>query len=129
MASGSYLALGQATSADPEWARSQDAYNASGATLYYLYIPDQVAELFTGLDLVVPGSVTCPAWQPHTQPVTRREDAATLPRAVNPDHCRDPVSEDVVARRRGQLSRASAGFRWCPGRRLAGNAALVLGPW
>ncbi len=70
--------MDQATNVDPEWARAQDAYNESGATPYYMYDPDEVAELFTGLELVEPGLATCPEWQPHARAVTRREDAGTL---------------------------------------------------
>lgn len=76
--SGSYLALDQATNTDPEWARAQDAYNASGATPYYMYSPEQVAELFTGLELVEPGLASCPEWHPHTPASTRPDEATTL---------------------------------------------------
>ena len=76
--SGSYLALDQATNTDPEWARAQDAYNASGATPYYMYTPEQIAELFTGLELVEPGLASCPEWHPHTPARTRPDEATTL---------------------------------------------------
>jgi O-methyltransferase involved in polyketide biosynthesis len=53
----------------------ESTYNAQrGGGQVYNFSRDQVAELFTGLDLVPPGIVPAPTWrpeQPETQPVKR----------------------------------------------------------
>jgi hypothetical protein len=64
--SGSYLALSHATADTHEEASKEaaDAYQRRGQTLY-LRPRDQVAEFFTGLDLVKPGLVWAEHWRPQ----------------------------------------------------------------
>lgn len=76
--SGSYLALNQPTDTDPGWARAQDAYNATGAMPYHLYSPEEIEELFSGLDLVEPGLAECSEWQPHVPAVIPVAEANQL---------------------------------------------------
>jgi hypothetical protein len=46
---------------------AQRLYNESGAVPYRLRSPDQIAELFEGLELVEPGVVSCPRWRPDAR--------------------------------------------------------------
>jgi hypothetical protein len=66
--SGGYLALYQATDADPAINEAARQYNQSGAEPYHLRRPDQIACFFDGLDLVDPGLVPIQDWRPEHSP-------------------------------------------------------------
>ncbi|GAA1553641.1 SAM-dependent methyltransferase [Actinomadura kijaniata] len=71
--SGSYLAVYDATNVlRPETAEAIEIWNRSAEPPYVLRTPDQIAEFFTGLELVEPGIVSCPLWRPvdeGTEPI------------------------------------------------------------
>jgi S-adenosyl methyltransferase len=63
--SGSYLSLNDGTSViSAEMGEAQEDYNESGAIPYNLRTPEEIADFFTGLELVEPGVVSCPLWRP-----------------------------------------------------------------
>jgi S-adenosyl methyltransferase len=62
---GSYLSLNDGTSVfSAEMGEAQDDYNDTGAVPYNLRRPEEIADFFTGLELVEPGVVPCPQWRP-----------------------------------------------------------------
>jgi S-adenosyl methyltransferase len=63
--SGSYFALYDGASTNEAFNQAQDGYNASGAVPYYLRSPEQFERFFAGLELVEPGVVAVPHWQPE----------------------------------------------------------------
>ncbi|GAB3657476.1 SAM-dependent methyltransferase [Actinocorallia lasiicapitis] len=72
--SGSHLVLYDATNViDPTSAEAIEVWNRSAKPPYTLRTPQQLASFFTGLDLLPPGIVSCPLWNP---PAT---DLGTLP--------------------------------------------------
>ena len=67
--SGSYLVIADAGSTSDDMNRAQLRYNARLAASgteppYHLRRPDELANLFDGLDVVEPGIVPCPQWKP-----------------------------------------------------------------
>ncbi|MEU1518118.1 SAM-dependent methyltransferase [Streptomyces sp. NPDC005811] len=63
--SGSYLSLNEGSrGTDPVYEQAQDAYNETGAVPYFLRPIDQIEGYFDGLDLVAPGVVSVPLWNP-----------------------------------------------------------------
>ncbi len=66
--SGGYLALYEATDADPAQNEATRIYNDSGAVPYHLRRPDQVARFFDGLELIDPGVVPIQDWRPDHSP-------------------------------------------------------------
>lgn len=62
----SYLSLNDGTSevSGDALEQAQDEYNDTGAVPYTLRSPDEIAQFFTGLELVAPGVVSCPRWRP-----------------------------------------------------------------
>mgnify|MGYP001304101619 CR=1 FL=1 len=70
MARGSYLALSRVTSEGvPEEVTRQLAaiYARSSAAVGKAHTPDQIAQLFEGLEVVEPGIVWLPLWRPRSQ--------------------------------------------------------------
>jgi O-methyltransferase involved in polyketide biosynthesis len=65
---GSYLVLSDGTSTSAAVIESHRQYNASGAVPYHLRSPHEIAEFFTGLDLVDPGVVPFTRWRPVDEP-------------------------------------------------------------
>ncbi len=63
---GSYLAVNDGTHViDGErFLRAQQGYDDTGAIPYVLRTPEQIATLFTGLELLEPGVVSCTRWRP-----------------------------------------------------------------
>jgi O-methyltransferase involved in polyketide biosynthesis len=70
---GGYLALYEATDADPAQNEATRQYNQSGAVPYHLRRPDQIARFFDGLELVEPGLVPIQDWRPDNSPFGRPE--------------------------------------------------------
>lgn len=69
--SGSYLLVSDGTNViDPE-ALNEAAriYNEHANPQYHLRTPEMISELFTGLDLLEPGVVSCPSWRPEAAAV------------------------------------------------------------
>jgi len=64
--SGSYLSVNDGVRVAEAEAlnEAQEAYNDTGAVPYHLRTPDEIASLFSGLELVPPGVVPCPRWRP-----------------------------------------------------------------
>jgi hypothetical protein len=65
---GGFLALYEATDADPAQNEATRQYNESGAVPYHLRRPEQVARFFDGLQLVEPGVVPIHQWRPDHTP-------------------------------------------------------------
>lgn len=63
---GSFLLESDGTNVvDPESLnRAAEIYNQAANPKYTLRTPEQLTELFDGLELVEPGVVTCPRWRP-----------------------------------------------------------------
>ena len=73
---GSYLVQYDGTNTDETFAAAQRDYDNTGADPYRLRSPEQIARFFTGLDLLGPGVVPVPQWQPGPGPFeTIRVDA------------------------------------------------------
>ncbi|MEV3927769.1 SAM-dependent methyltransferase [Actinomadura coerulea] len=66
---GSFLALYDGTDTDPAFIDAQHDYDATGAAPYRLRSPDQIRELFAGLDLIDPGVVPLTHWRPAPSPL------------------------------------------------------------
>ncbi len=66
--SGGYLALYEATDADPAQNEATRLYNESGAEPYHLRRREQIARFFDGLELVEPGLAPIPDWRPDHSP-------------------------------------------------------------
>jgi hypothetical protein len=66
--SGGYLALYEATDADPKQNEATRLYNQSGAVPYHLRRPEEVVRFFEGLDLIEPGAVMIQDWRPDHSP-------------------------------------------------------------
>ena len=66
--SGGYLALYEATDADPAQNEATRLYNESGAEPYHLRRREQIARFFDGLKLVEPGLTPIQDWRPDHSP-------------------------------------------------------------
>jgi hypothetical protein len=66
--SGGYLALYEATDADPAQNEATRLYNESGAEPYHLRRAEQIARFFDGLELAEPGLVPIQDWRPDHSP-------------------------------------------------------------
>jgi ubiquinone/menaquinone biosynthesis C-methylase UbiE len=62
---GSFLALEDSTNTSAEVREGAENYARAGAIPYNLRSPEQLAELFTGLDMVDPGLVPVSQWRPN----------------------------------------------------------------
>lgn len=74
--SGSYLVLSDGADTDEAAKESMRQYGESGAVPYHLRSPDQIADFFTGLDLVDPGFVVTTHWRPEAAASTSTGYAA-----------------------------------------------------
>ena len=63
-APGSYLIIAHGSSTSEGLVEAARQYRAGGAEAYHLRGPEQLARFFDGLDLVPPGLVPTPQWQP-----------------------------------------------------------------
>ncbi|WP_326851612.1 SAM-dependent methyltransferase [Actinocrinis sp.] len=70
---GSYLVISDATNIDESFNEAEREYNNTTGGTHHLRSPQQIAALFTGLDLVAPGIVPITQWRP--EPL----DIGTLP--------------------------------------------------
>jgi hypothetical protein len=61
--SGSYLVINDSV-VTPETLQAVQAARSGGAD-YHMRTPEQIAEFFTGLDLVDPGVISTPLWRPE----------------------------------------------------------------
>jgi hypothetical protein len=67
--SGSYLALYDGSDTDPAYVNALATYNArSGAVPYTPRSPEQIGQLFDGLELLEPGVVSVTQWRPDPSP-------------------------------------------------------------
>jgi hypothetical protein len=62
---GSYLALEDSTNTSAEVREGAENYARAGAIPYILRSPEQLGELFTGLDILDPGVVPVSQWRPN----------------------------------------------------------------
>ncbi|MBO0874770.1 MAG: SAM-dependent methyltransferase, partial [Pseudonocardia sp.] len=64
--SGSYLAHYEGINTDPDYVNTQELYNAQAepGARYYARSPEQVRQLFDGLEMVDPGVVRLNEWRP-----------------------------------------------------------------
>ncbi|MGW0813770.1 SAM-dependent methyltransferase [Streptomyces viridiviolaceus] len=62
--SGSHLVISDSTATSEGMIAASAAYNASGATPYYVRGVEEIAGFFDGLELVDPGVVRVPDWRP-----------------------------------------------------------------
>jgi S-adenosyl methyltransferase len=76
--SGSYLVIRDGTDTDPAYKEAIDRYNQSGAVPYNLRSPEQIAGYLEGLELVEPGLVPCPLWQPDPSDIGTPLELAVL---------------------------------------------------
>ncbi|WP_217145528.1 SAM-dependent methyltransferase [Streptomyces sp. AC627_RSS907] len=72
--SGSHLVISDSTATSEGMIAASNAYNASGATPYYVRSVEEIAGFFDGLDLVAPGVTQVPSWRPD--PGTGPADAS-----------------------------------------------------
>jgi hypothetical protein len=63
---GSYLVIAHGSATSPGLVAAAEQYAASGAEMYHLRSPQQVKRFFGGLELVPPGVVPVPEWDPGT---------------------------------------------------------------
>ena len=63
-----YLAIYEASDADPQQNEATRIYNESGAVPYHLRRPEQIARFFDGLELATPGLVPIQEWRPEHSP-------------------------------------------------------------
>ncbi|MFI8945032.1 SAM-dependent methyltransferase [Streptomyces sp. NPDC053750] len=63
--SGSHLVISDSTATSEGMIAASKAYNASGATPYYVREVEEIAGFFEGLELVEPGVVQVTAWRPE----------------------------------------------------------------
>ncbi|MFI7611701.1 SAM-dependent methyltransferase [Nonomuraea terrae] len=77
--SGSYLVLSDGTNTNPALIEAVTAYNRNAANSYQLRSPEQIADFFTGLEVVEPGVVPTPEWHPDPD---RWDEPATVISAV-----------------------------------------------
>ncbi len=63
--SGSFLVISDSTATSEGMIAASDAYNASGATPYYVRAVEEIAGFFEGLDLVEPGIAQVTSWRPE----------------------------------------------------------------
>lgn len=61
---GSYLALWDGAATTTSIVEGQERHNDMAAVPYYVRSPEEIATFFEGLDLVEPGLVACPHWDP-----------------------------------------------------------------
>lgn len=79
LAPGSYLVISDGVDvASEELAGALRNYNDSGAAAYRLRFPDEIARLFSGLELVEPGVVRVSRWRPEVSPLGPPADVETL---------------------------------------------------
>jgi hypothetical protein len=78
LAKGSYLALYTGTDGDPALVEAERRVGEQGGTPYRLLGPDQVHEIFSGLELVEPGVVPGPQWRPDGPVADSPATAASL---------------------------------------------------
>ena len=76
--SGSYLVVRDGTDTNAAYKEAIDRYNQSGAVPYNLRSPEQIAGYLEGLDLVEPGLVPCPLWQPDPTDIGTPLELAVL---------------------------------------------------
>lgn len=75
--SGSYLSVFDGTNTDSARAEADQRYNTTtGGVPYTTRSPEQLAEFFTGLELVDPGLVSRASWRPNTDEVPTRDTAS-----------------------------------------------------
>jgi O-methyltransferase involved in polyketide biosynthesis len=67
LAPGSYLAVADGTNVidGPAFDAAIAIWNQAGSLAYHLRKPDEIAQFFTGLELVEPGVVSCSLWRPR----------------------------------------------------------------
>jgi hypothetical protein len=65
--SGSYLVTADGTNVidGPAFDAAIDIWNQAGSLSYHLRKPEEIAQFFTGLELVEPGIVSCSLWRPR----------------------------------------------------------------
>ncbi|MCQ4209405.1 SAM-dependent methyltransferase [Streptomyces longispororuber] len=67
--SGSYIALSDGINTNEALNAAVTAYNAQSANTYHLRSPQEIADYFSGLDVVDPGVVATSAWRPDDTPL------------------------------------------------------------
>ncbi|MBS2537846.1 SAM-dependent methyltransferase [Catenulispora sp. NF23] len=71
---GSYLVISESSNTNELNARACALYNESGGAPYYLRDPEQIADLFAGLELTEPGVVPIHEWRPDPNPFGQPAD-------------------------------------------------------
>jgi S-adenosyl methyltransferase len=74
--SGSYLVIADGVNTSQAGNQAQARYNEQAPNPYHLRSPEQVAALFTGLQLVEPGVVPSSEWRPDPEAGTKLPGAA-----------------------------------------------------
>ncbi|WP_372348571.1 SAM-dependent methyltransferase [Streptomyces sp. KL116D] len=73
----SYIALSDGINTNEALNAAVTAYNAQSANTYHLRSPQEIADYFSGLDVVEPGVVATSAWRPDaTLPADDAVDVA-----------------------------------------------------
>jgi SAM-dependent methyltransferase len=65
LAPGSYLVVADATTDGGSFDAAVAMWNQAGSLPYVLRTPEQITQLFDGLELVEPGVVPCSLWRPY----------------------------------------------------------------
>ncbi|WP_019070755.1 SAM-dependent methyltransferase [Streptomyces hokutonensis] len=68
--SGSYFVHYDGVDTDADLRDAQQGYDDTGAIPYVLRNPEQLAAFYEGLDVLLPGIVSCPLWRPDPDPTT-----------------------------------------------------------
>uniref|UniRef100_UPI003F49A1A8 SAM-dependent methyltransferase n=1 Tax=Streptomyces chartreusis TaxID=1969 RepID=UPI003F49A1A8 len=64
---GSYFVHYDGTNTDDDLVKGQAGYNDTGALPYVLRSPEQIANYYSGLEVLAPGIVPCPLWRPEPE--------------------------------------------------------------
>jgi S-adenosyl methyltransferase len=76
LAPGSYLVIADGVNTSQAGNEAQARYNEQASIPYHLRSPEQIAALFTGLQLVEPGVVPSSEWRPDPETGTTLPEAA-----------------------------------------------------
>jgi hypothetical protein len=72
--SGSYLALSDGVNTSETFTEAVRHYNENSASTYHPRSPEQLTGFFEGLELVEPGVVPLPRWQPEATPFPDQDE-------------------------------------------------------
>jgi SAM-dependent methyltransferase len=80
LAPGSHLVIADGTTDGGPFDAAMAMWNQAGSLPYILRTPDQIAQLFDGLELLEPGVVSCPLWRPEDSGVVAVDEFGAVAR-------------------------------------------------